>query len=301
MSIIIRNFLNDLPLFVEIARQKSFSRAADVLDIGISTLSRRIRLLEKDMGVLLFYRDTRNVELTPTGTLLFERCEYILTETTEAYESVVLNMREPSGLIRICMFADTYNAHLKNALSGFIAAWPDIRMSVNFVEQSVDMRTDPYDVAFLIDPAIAPPLVARKLFTIEPQLYASPELFKRYPLPSSPDDLHALPCISLGRFGDQWTLDNGSRRVTVEIRPAFTFSAVDLCREFALAGHGVAMLRTVLVAPYEESGRLVRVLPDWSGPKHDLNLVTGPGQLPARVRLFLEYMQKHYRSLSFHP
>ena len=186
MSIIIRNFLNDIPLFVEIARHKSFSKASDVLAIGISTLSRRIRLLEKQMGVLLFYRDTRNVELTPTGMLLFDQCEYILNEATQAYESVVTNMREPSGMIRIGMFSDSYNVNLKNALSSFIALWPDIQMNVAFIEQSVDMRTDPFDVAFLIDSAIAPPLVARRLFTIEPYLYASPEFLKRFPIPSIP-------------------------------------------------------------------------------------------------------------------
>jgi len=103
------DFLNDLPLLVEVARQKSFTRAAEILDIGASTLSRRIRLLEKKMGVLLFYRDTRNVELTPSGSFMLERCEFILDEAKRTYDSLVLDLREPSGLLRICMYADTYN------------------------------------------------------------------------------------------------------------------------------------------------------------------------------------------------
>ena len=97
------DFLNDLPLLVEVARQKSFTKAAEVLDIGASTLSRRIRLLEKKMGVLLFYRDTRNVELTPNGSFMLERCEFILEEARRTYESLVRDRLEPSGLIRICM------------------------------------------------------------------------------------------------------------------------------------------------------------------------------------------------------
>lgn len=84
--------LRDMPLFVEVARQKSFSKAAENLDMYTSTLSRRIAGLEKEMGVPLFLRNTRNVELTGSGKTLLERCEYILTETDNAREVVVGNM-----------------------------------------------------------------------------------------------------------------------------------------------------------------------------------------------------------------
>jgi Transcriptional regulator len=288
------DFLNDMPLLVEIARQKSFTKAAEILGIGASTLSRRIRLLEEKMGVLLFFRDTRNVELTPNGSFLLDRCEFILMETKKTYDSVVANMREPSGLLRICMFADVYGEHLKAALCDFAAKWPDIQMSVTFVEHPVDMRTEPYDVAFLIELSIAAPLITRRLLTIQPFLYASPELFKRYTKPVEPQDLHDLPCIVLERFGRQWVLEKAGRQVMLEIQPAYTFSSVDLCLDFALAGHGVAMLRDGLAAPDEKAGRLVRLLPEWKGFKHDVKLVTAPGQLPQRVRLFLEHIQTCY-------
>jgi transcriptional regulator, LysR family len=64
-----QEFLNDVPLLVEVARQKSFTKASEILGIGASTLSRRIKLLEERMGARLFYRDTRNVELTENGRL----------------------------------------------------------------------------------------------------------------------------------------------------------------------------------------------------------------------------------------
>lgn len=298
MGIIMNDFLNDIPLLVEVARQKSFTRAADILGIGASTLSRRIRLLEEKMGVLLFYRDTRNVELTPNGSFLLDRCEFILSESRAAYDSVVLNMREPSGWIRVCMFSDSYNHHFKAALCDFAAKWPDIRVSLTFVEQPVDIRTDPYDVAFLIEPSIAAPLVARKLVTIDPVLYASPKLFKSHPKPAEPQDLHDLPCIVLERFGCKWVLEKEGRQVLLEIKPKYVFSSVELCRDFVLAGLGIAMLRGVLTAADEKAGRLVRVLPKWSGFRHDLKLVTAPGQQPRRVRLFIDHMQDCYARMA---
>jgi DNA-binding transcriptional LysR family regulator len=290
-----QDFLTDLPLLVAVARQKSFSKAAEILDMSASTLSRRIKLLEERMGVLLFYRDTRNVKLTDTGSVLIERCEFILTEAQKAYDFGVMNMQKPSGLVRVCMFRDLYESHMRDVLVDFAARWPDIRMDLTFAEHPVDMRIDPYDVAFLIGPSIAPPLVARKLLTIEPFLYASPELFKRHPMPVEPKDLYRLPCIVLERFGHRWPMHNGKRQVIVDIEPKYTFSSVEMCRDFTLAGHGIALLRDRLAAPDETAGRLVRVLPQWSGGfEHDVYLVTGPGQLPQRVRLFVDHIQANY-------
>ncbi|KHK00215.1 Transcriptional regulator, LysR family [Desulfovibrio sp. TomC] len=254
-------------------------------------------MLEERMGVLLFYRDTRNVKLTDTGSVLIERCEFILDESHKAYDFVAMNMQKPSGLVRVCMFRDLYEDHMRDMLVGFAARWPDIRMDLTFAEYPVDMRIDPYDVAFLIGPSIAPPLVARKLLTIEPFLYASPELFKHHPMPMEPKDLYRLPCIVLERFGHRWPMHNGNRQVIVDIEPQYTFSSVEMCRDFALAGHGIALLRDRLAAPDETAGRLVRVLPQWSGGlEHDVYLVTGPGQLPQRVRLFVDHIQANYAS-----
>ncbi|WP_338669815.1 LysR family transcriptional regulator [Pseudodesulfovibrio methanolicus] len=287
-----QEFLNDVPLLVEVARQKSFTKAAEVLGMGVSTLSRRIKLLEERMGVLLFYRDTRNVEPTDNGAYLLDRCGFALDEVHNAYDAVMMNMQKPSGLIRICMFLDLYDdRHFKDALLDFAATWPDIQIDLTIVEHPVDMRTDPYDVAFLIGPSIAPSLVARKLLTIEPFLYASPRLLERYPMPQEPGDLHGLPCIVLQRFGNRWPMHDGKRQVTVEVQPRYSFGSVEMCREFALAGHGVALLKKEKAEPDETAGRLVRVLPGWSGGfVHDVYLVTGSNQLPQRVRLFVDHV-----------
>ncbi|GAB6037562.1 LysR family transcriptional regulator [Fundidesulfovibrio butyratiphilus] len=295
----VQEFLKDIPLLVEVARQKSFTNAAEILGIGASTLSRRIKLLEERMGVLLFYRDTRHVELTDNGASLLDRCGFILDEVQKAYDSVVMNMQKPSGLIRVCMFRDVYDGLLKETLMDFATKWPEIQIDLTFVEHSVDMRTDPYDVAFLIGPFIAPSLIARKLLTIEPFLYASPKLFERYPMPEEPGDLHKLPCIVLQRFGWRWPMHNGDRHVTVEVQPRYSFSSVEMCRDFVLAGHGVAMLRELRAGPDEKAGRLVRLLPDWSGGfVHDVCLVVGASQLPRRVRLFVDHVVFHISRLS---
>jgi DNA-binding transcriptional LysR family regulator len=93
-------------------------------------------------------------------------------------------------------------------------------------------------------------------------------------------------------------LHKGKQIVNVAVRPAFTFSSISLCREFALGGPGVTMLRKLLAFPDKERGDLVRLLPDWSGAKHDLFALMNPGQTPKRVRIFVDYLMHYFAGVS---
>ncbi|WP_027183199.1 LysR substrate-binding domain-containing protein [Desulfovibrio inopinatus] len=69
----------------------------------------------------------------------------------------------------------------------------------------------------------------------------------------------------------------------------------EICRDVAVAGLGIALLRETRVASDEQAERLVKILPEWSGDfEHDVHRVTGSGQLPRRVRLFVDHIQKQY-------
>ena len=289
--------LRDMPLFVEVAKQKSFSKAAENLDMYVSTLSRRIAGLENDLGVPLFLRSTRTVELTESGKTLFERCEYILMETDNAREAVVGNMTGLAGPVRLSIPEYLYHALLHGVFSRFAAIWPDIRLSVNFNEDPVDLMTQPYDIDFRAGPLEDSTLKARKMLRIEPCMYASPKLFESYPLPEKPGDLRFVPCICFSRIGPVWAMEKGRRRVSVPVKVTHTFGSIFLCYEFALAGHGVAMVRKHLGAEDEKNGKLIRVLPEWSGPCHDMFLVTAGGQTPRRVKVFVDFLADHFAAV----
>lgn len=77
--------LDDIALFVEVAKSRSFTRAAESLDMPASTLSRRISALERYIGVRLLNRSTRKVELTEAGAVYFERCQHVIAEARIAH------------------------------------------------------------------------------------------------------------------------------------------------------------------------------------------------------------------------
>lgn len=286
-------FLRDIPLFVAIARLKSFTQAADSLGVGISTVSRRIGLLEKQLGVPLFHRSTRKVELTDAGQKLLERCEFILAETDSAWESIVHNMNKVSGQVRISMPEDCYHSLLKGALSAFASAWPVIQLRVDFSEHFVDFMGDPYDIYIRLGLMADPSCIARKMYAVAPVVYASPQLLDAHGTPEQPEDILSFPCISLARTGNDWVLCKGDCKKTITVTPAHTFSSILLCHEFALAGHGITMLRKHIAAHDEQEGNLVHVLSDWCGLQHNLYIITGKRQIPQRVRLAVDFLMDY--------
>lgn len=284
------SFLRDIPLFVAIARLKSFTQAANSLGVGISTLSRRIAQLEKALGFPLLHRNTRTVELTEVGKNFLERCEFILAEADNAWESIVHNMNKASGKVRISMPEDCYHSLLKGGLSAFAAAWPEIHLGIDFSEQEVDLQGDPYDIFIRLGLMADASCIVRKMFTVEPALYGSQALLDRYGTPEKPEDILSCPCISLVRTGNSWIFCKKNVQKTIFVSPAYAFSSIVLCHEFAAAGHGVTMLRKNIAAQDEKEGKLVHLLPDWHGIHHNLYIITMKRQIPKRVRIVIDFL-----------
>ncbi|MDR0275515.1 MAG: LysR family transcriptional regulator [Burkholderiaceae bacterium] len=286
--------LLDMPLFVEVAKHKSFSKAADALDLGVATVSRRIRLLEKKLGNPLFLRDTHSVRTTDAGELLLEHCKFIMGAADNALESFSSSVLQPSGRIRVSMYADVYHGMMQGVFSAFLDEWPRIQLNIHFVEDSPDIISEPYDVVLRQGPLPDSSLVAKKLFTIVPAIYASPKLLEKYPMPAAPQDLCNMPCIILSRFGGIWELRCGDKISIVHANPKFVVSSALLVQELVLGGHGVGLLREDVAASHEEKGQLVRLLPQWKVPEHDLFILVGGSRIPQRVRILVDYMFRYF-------
>lgn len=295
-----REVFKDMPLFVEVARQKSFSQAAENLDIPVSTLSRRISAMEKTLGVPLLRRNSRNVDLTDAGRRFFERCDFIVSDAMDACEMVVQDMKNPSGKIRLSMPGDVYHSFLADALSSFAATWPSIHLSVSFSDRWVDMLTEPYDLELRVGTFNTLPdssLKMRKLGSGQSTLYASPRLLEKYPVLQKPGDLAHIPCISLMAMGDVWQLSNGTEDVRVSVQATHAFSSMSASLEFALAGMGVACIVYPLAARYLEAGELAPVLEGWGMPASGVFLVMS-GNQPHRVRLLIDHLARYFEHLS---
>ncbi len=291
------DLLRDIPLFVEIARKKSFSQAADALEMPVSTLSRRMSKMEKSLGVPLLLRNSRKVELTESGRILYERCDGIVAETREAVEAALHNMQTPTGKVRFSVPGDIFHNYLVDALCEFAHTWPDIQLHIHFSERWVDLINEPFDLELRLGDLPDSTLLARKLGTGSPYLYASPKLLDRFPLPQEPADLARIPCLNLNWLGNLWTLSRDGKSQTVPVRAAHVLNSMSACLRLAVGGLGVAMLPPPSAERYEKTGELIRVLEGWDLPSGSAYLVMASRQVPHRVRLLIEHLVKHFSTL----
>lgn len=284
----------DIPLFVEAAKQKSFTRAADVLDMPLSTVSRRIQHMEKSLGVPLFHRGARNLELTGHGVALYERCRSIVTEAEAAMEDLLQTMHTPRGPVRVAMSGDVYYSFMYGSLSSFMRKWPEIQLEVQFTDRWVDLHSEPFDLDIRAGVFQESSFKVRRLLSMPTALFASPLLLERYSEPKEPADLKRIPCLMFSQHGGSWVMTKGKRKETVHVQPAFLANSAHLLHEIALAGLGVMWLVPSMAHEYVESGEMVPILPGWTIQGVELGIMMPGRQLPQRIRLFVDHIVEYF-------
>ena len=279
----------NMHLFVEVAKASSFRRAAEVLGLPNSTVSRRIAELERDVGLRLFNRSTRRVELTEGGRLYFDNCKRIIQEAELARQELTDLQSRPSGLIRASVPVDFSVIYLSPLLADFSRRYPGIRFDLDLTPNQADLMGDPVDVAIRMGPPKDQSLIARPIARIEAVLVASPDYLRQRELPTKPQDLLAHDCL---RMKDApWRLiHSDGRRETVEVSGPFIANNRGLLQQLALAGQGIVQSSKSWVQADLESGLLVHVLPDWAPPVVEAFALTTTRLLPAKVRVFLDFL-----------
>ncbi|MBO4313182.1 MAG: LysR family transcriptional regulator, partial [Desulfovibrio sp.] len=182
-------FLSALPAFVEVCQRHSFTRAAESLDMPIASLSRRIATLEAWLGVQLFTRSKRRVELTDAARVLLAGSEKIVADSRHVLEQLRWRQSQAGGRIRLLLPSSVYHTYLRDALGMFAARYPGIEMHAHFTTRWMDLTTRPFDLAVCTGPVPDTGFMAVRLLDSRIGLYAAPALFERRPLPDKPEAL----------------------------------------------------------------------------------------------------------------
>jgi len=285
--------LAEMALFVEIARQGSFTKASTALNIPMATLSRRVSLLEKEFGVLLLNRSTRKVELTEVGKRYFERCAHLVDEAVLAQESLRDAAKLPSGHINISMPVDLGIHLIGPFLPEFRRIYPDISFNLDLSAQNSDLISSKMDVAIRIGVVKEEQLIARKIGAIQMQLYASPSYLDLKGRPLQPGDLSRHECLLTKHVdkGSVWCLASSSTMKNITISGSVAANNLGLVKQLAEKGQGIAMLPPFLAKESLQLGHLEQVLPGWVSKEMPISAVMTSRLLPAAVTTFLDYIQ----------
>ncbi|RWK44242.1 LysR family transcriptional regulator [Mesorhizobium sp.] len=283
------NHLNDMALFVEVARARSFRKAAEALGMPNSTLSRRISALEKAIGLRLLHRTTRKIELTEAGQLYYERSKRIVDEARLAHEQLGAMVEQPSGVLRVSLPVDFATLYLTPIIGDFARHYPGITFEFDLTPRRVDLVAEPFDVAIRIGKLEDSSLIARLIGRHSRHLYASPGYLEASGEPATPAELAERECICMPR-APTWTLHQGMNKVDIGVRGRFTLNSVGMIRALAVDHQGIALLAEKIVAEDVATGRLRRILPEWQGSSVSIHAVTETRLVPAKTQRFVEFL-----------
>ena len=291
--------LDDVALFVEVARAGSFTVAAANLDLPVSSVSRRVARLEKTIGLRLLHRTTRRVAPTETGQAYFNRCSGLVDEVRSAHRDLQALATTPRGRLRVSVTSDFATQFLAPHLVAFHARYPDVAVDLDLTSRRVDLLTEAMDVAVRFGPLDDSTLVARRLATLRVGLFASPAYLARRGRPRSPADLVRHDCLAMhGRAGAAtWTLLRGLRRETVSVTGPFSANGMSLLRRLAIDGAGIVAVDAALVQDDLRSGALEPTLPAWSFAPVPVHALVPSRLAPAKTRVFVDFLAERLVAL----
>lgn len=263
----------------------------------VSTVSRRVAELEADLGVSLLVRTTRSLRITDVGRTYLEHGITIAAEIEKA-ESLASGLQSiPQGTLKITAATDFGNQFLGKIVCEFLTANPKVRVDIMLTERVVDLIDEGFDLAIRMGALDDSSHLAKKVGSLDMQIYASPAFLKKYGEPRSPADLTKFECIQFTSDEDDdfgiWRLKGPKGEVKVAVSGRVSSNNMALVRDFVLSGDGLALMPHFICSEEVEAGRLKVVLKDWLrsvGPIH----VVYPGQrfvLP-KVRAFVDHLTR---------
>jgi DNA-binding transcriptional LysR family regulator len=289
--------LSDLEAFASVAHHQSFRRAALERGVSVSLLSQTIRRLEEQLGVSLLTRTTRSVSPTEAGEELLANITPAFAQISGALDRVNRFRDTPIGLLRINAPAPIAQFLLAPLVARFLRQHPDIGLEIYADAGMTDIVQAGFDAGVRFGEDLAQDMVAIPLGPSQRYaVVASPEYLLGHECPRIPPDLTGHPCIRQRFPGGtifHWTFLHDKEEASVIPKGPLTVNDAQIAVNAARHGAGFAYVHENYVGADIETGKLVRVLEDWS-PGLGQPYLYYPKQryMPASLRAFIDFIKK---------
>jgi DNA-binding transcriptional LysR family regulator len=263
-----RDNINDILVFIAVARERSFTRAAAKLGMSQSALSHIVRGLEERLGVRLLTRTTRSVSPTEAGERLLQNVGPRLEEIDAEITAITDLGDKPAGTVRITAIDHVIDTVLWPRIAPLLPQYPELHIEISSDYRLVDIAAERFDIGVRHGDQVEKDMIAVRLTADVPmRIVGAPAYFARQPAPASLQDLMAHNCINLRLASSgglyAWELLHDGQPIEARVRGQAVFTNVHHMLAAALDGVGVTFLPESLVAPHVEAGRLVSVMEDW--------------------------------------
>jgi len=287
--------LTSLTAFVRVVDSGGFSAAGRRLNMSTTMVSNHVQSLEDRLGARLLQRTTRKVSLTEVGKAYYDRCVQILADIEQADDIAGAQQSTPRGTLRI--YTATHIVQfVAPVVTEFLAQYPDVKVDLVIGERTIDMIDEGFDVAIRLTPPPDSSLIVRSLATWRHVLCCSHFYLEKHGRPEQLSDLVERNCLRHASYPyDEWQFaDRRGAPASVRASGNLITNSGETLRQAALEGIGVALAAGFLIHDDLETGRLVRLLPEYRPVEFSMNAIyPHRHHLSAKVRTFIDRLVQH--------
>lgn len=295
-----------MQVFVEVARDGSFTGAARRLGMSKASVTKHVAWLEHSLRARLLNRTTKQVGLTEAGLSALSQSRQLLERYEEIEADIRNSQREPRGVIRVGTPPSFGTHHLAPLVARFTARHPDIQIVLSLDDGSANLIAQGLDLSVRIGLPVEDRGERLQPLTKAPQvLVASPAYLRKHGTPRELADLTRHNCLvhnlksptNIWRFTGPRTDEKGGAEASIRVRGSIASNFGEALQHAARLGHGISLHPYYMVSDDLKARRLVVVLPEYEPLELDITILSSSRQsLPARVRKFLEFLQDWART-----
>lgn len=264
-----RRNANDLLTFLLIAREQSFTKAANKLGVSTSALSHTIRSLEDRLGLRLLTRTTRNVSVTEVGEKLLSSLGPLFDEIDNQIDALGALRDKPSGTVKISCTDHVSKYLLRKPIANLVRKYPELKIEILHDYGLTNIVEDRIDAGIRMGEMVSKDMIGVR---ISPEwrfaLVGSPSYFSKNNKPISPYDLTKHNCAALRLTSSgtiwAWEFQQDGKEFSVKIDGQLIFNSILPSVDAAIDGLCLTYVPYDLVKEQIEKGELIEVLPEFS-------------------------------------
>lgn len=291
--------LNDLTLIQEIARLGSFAAVARQRGVDPSSIGRLVAGIETELGLRLFSRTTRRMELTEAGALYLARIAPLSEELERAREDARAMQSEPRGTLRLSASATFGQQFIVPRLAAFRAAYPEVGIEGVFSDTNIDLVAERIDLAIRLAPEVQGDYVVSKLMDTRYSVVAAPAYMAKSPPLLRPEDMqnHRAILFPFRDFRSRWLFRDAQGEISDQpVAGDIVLSPSGALRDTALAGLGPALLPDWLINDDLAAGRLIHCLAGWEVTATTFDTAAwlvypSRSYVPGKVRAMIDFLR----------
>jgi len=296
--------LKRVGVFTKVVQAGSFSEAARRLGVAKSAVSKQVILLENEVGVRLLNRTTRKLSLTEAGEIYYRHCEQIVNRADIALNELRQYQNQPTGTLKVSSPVSFGRALLIPVIKELRSLYPLLKIDLQLNDKVVNMIEEGIDLSIRVGKLQDSNLIAKKLCDSPVMVFASPEYLARFGTPQTPEDLINHQWISLSILSSpivgSFRHKVSEQKISPQVVSSLKINSVDAVIDAATEGLGISAMVKATVYQQINQGKLVPLLNDYELEARGIYaLYPHREHLPPKVRVFMDFLQKHCQNASW--